>query len=83
MANVLRGRDHRAFLKNYRTSRGMDFDHDVHDWLGGYPYETASAPDVAARMEQLGFSPERAFVQPKPIGVMGSGCDEYVYRRKP
>jgi hypothetical protein len=34
-------------------------------------------------MEQLGFSPERAFVQPKPIGVMGSGCDEYVYRRKP
>jgi SAM-dependent methyltransferase len=82
MANVLRGRDHRAFLKNYRTSRGMDFDHDVHDWLGGYPYETASAPDVAATMEQLGFSPERAFVQPKPIGVMGSGCDEYVYRRK-
>jgi len=33
----------RAARKSYQSSRGMDFYHDVHDWLGSYPYETAQA----------------------------------------
>ena len=36
----------RTFLANYKSARGMDFYHDVHDWLGGYPYETALAPEI-------------------------------------
>ena len=27
---------------HHKTRRGMDFEHDVHDWLGGYPYEIAT-----------------------------------------
>jgi 2-polyprenyl-6-hydroxyphenyl methylase/3-demethylubiquinone-9 3-methyltransferase len=60
----------------------MDFTHDVHDWLGGYPYESILAPQVDAIMGHLGFEHVHSFVRPVTIGVFGSGCDEYVYRRK-
>ena len=73
----------RALVDNYRSARGMDFYHDVHDWLGGYPYEAALAPEIDARMVALGFKAERVFARAKPFGLFGSGCDEYVYRRFP
>jgi len=72
-----------SFLESYFQNRGMDYLHDMHDWLGGYPYETASADDVDQRLRALGFSPERVFATLKPrIGLFNSGCDEYVYRRR-
>ena len=43
----------RAARKSYQLSRGMDFYHDVHDWLGGYPYETAQASEVDSALTQL------------------------------
>jgi 2-polyprenyl-6-hydroxyphenyl methylase/3-demethylubiquinone-9 3-methyltransferase len=58
----------------------MDFFHDIHDWLGGYPYETTLAPEVDAKLENLGFRAERIFAHPISRGILGSGCDEYVYR---
>ena len=70
-------------VENYNSLRGMDFHHDVHDWLGGYPYETALAPEVDAKLTALGFKAERVFAQPMSRGLLGSGCDEYVYRRQP
>jgi len=34
-------------IRNYGAARrGMDFRHDVRDWLGGFPYEYATAGDV-------------------------------------
>src|SRR5262245_16464758 len=39
----LTGRDFRAYVADYKSQRGMDFAHDVHDWLGGYPYESIAA----------------------------------------
>jgi 2-polyprenyl-6-hydroxyphenyl methylase/3-demethylubiquinone-9 3-methyltransferase len=77
----LRGSSYRDLAKNYRAIRGMDIDHDLHDWLGGYPYETALAPEVDERLRRLSFTPERVFALPKSLGVLGSGCDEYVYRK--
>lgn len=68
------------YIANYTSRRGMDFDHDVHDWLGGYPYESALAPEVDSRLTALGFRAERVFARPKSSGIFGSGCDEYVYR---
>jgi hypothetical protein len=58
----------------------MDFYHDVHDWLGGYPYESALAPEVDDKLTGLGFKAERVFARPISIGIFCSGCDEYVYR---
>lgn len=68
------------YIARYSSRRGMDFEHDVHDWLGGYPYESALAPEVDRRLAALGFKAERVYARPKSSGIFGSGCDEYVYR---
>jgi 2-polyprenyl-3-methyl-5-hydroxy-6-metoxy-1,4-benzoquinol methylase len=75
------GRDFKAHVANYKKSRGMDFEHDVHDWLGGWPYESISAAEVETIMRDLGFVHVRSFTRPMSLGLFGSGCDEYVYRR--
>jgi len=75
------GRDFAAHVRSYKAKRGMDFEHDVHDWMGGYPYESIAPDEVAALMERLGFEHVRSFTRPGGWAVFGSGCDEYVYRR--
>ena len=80
-ALLAKGVSYRAYLENYKSARGMNRSHDVHDWLGGYPYETALAAEVEVRLVGLGFKAERVVARPKSVGVFGSGCDEYVYRR--
>ena len=80
---ALTGGDFHAHVATYRSRRGMDFAHDVHDWMGGYPYESISAAEVEALMRRLGLVHVRSFVTPLTIGLFGSGCDEYVYRRRP
>ena len=79
----LRGRDFSAYVANYKSSRGMDFDHDVHDWLGGYPYESILASELGPRLDALGFTAVRVMASGMTLGLLGSGCDEYVYRRTP
>lgn len=64
----------------------MDFEHDVHDWMGGWPYESISAAEVRTLMPDLGYSPVREFARKgrlfeRDLGFFGSGCDEYVYRK--
>ncbi len=76
LAKFATGSSFREYVANYKSSRGMNFYHDVHDWLGGYPYETALASEVEARLAGLGFKAERVFARRR----RGIGCDEYVYR---
>lgn len=83
----LTGRRFSDYVASYRRNRGMDYYHDVHDWLGGWPYETISPAEVESLLRALGFEPLRLFVRHGRLwgrdpGVFGSGCDEYVYRRK-
>jgi len=56
--------------------RGMDFRHDLIDWIGGYPYEYASPEEVAARAARLGLRP---LAQRPQRGW--TGCAEYVFLR--
>lgn len=80
----LKGKRFRDYFEAYRGNRGMNFYRDVHDWLGGYPYESISPDDVEATMQSLGFYRVRRFIRDwlgAQIGLFGSGCDEYVYRR--
>lgn len=63
-----------------RFDRGMEYWTNVHDWLGGYPYETILAPELDAMLAKLGFRAEKVIARPLSWGVFGSGCDEYVYR---
>jgi SAM-dependent methyltransferase len=85
LATTMRGRDFDAYVRDYGKSRGMDFYNDVHDWLGGYPYESISPPRYHALLTGLGFSMDRQFVARSRRylpGLLGSGCDEYAFRRQ-
>jgi 2-polyprenyl-6-hydroxyphenyl methylase/3-demethylubiquinone-9 3-methyltransferase len=76
------GRTLAAHIREYHSSRGMDWSHDVHDWLGGYPYESASAESIGAFLGDLGFDMIREFSEPAGNGITGSGCDEFVAVRR-
>lgn len=68
------------YIREGQQERGMDVFHDVHDWMGGYPYESTAPAEVDDFMTKRGF--ERQKVVPWPVrlgGVLGSGCSEYVY----
>lgn len=80
------GRDPKRYITEYRSRRGMHFEHDVHDWLGGWPYESILPHEVDSLLSPLSFSLERSFLSKGRLlgrnpGIFGSGCDEYVYRR--
>jgi 2-polyprenyl-6-hydroxyphenyl methylase/3-demethylubiquinone-9 3-methyltransferase len=73
----------RSIIADYRQQRGMEFYTDVHDWLGGWPYESTSPAEVDRWMTQMGLYKVRAFaVGGTKTGLLGSGCDEYVYARR-
>jgi 2-polyprenyl-6-hydroxyphenyl methylase/3-demethylubiquinone-9 3-methyltransferase len=76
------GRNPIAYVRDYSASRGMRFHHDIHDWLGGYPYESAEPREVEEALTKAGLSIERSFQKPAAArGLFGSHCDEYVARR--
>lgn len=60
----------------FRAGRGMTTWRDALDWLGGYPYEYASAEEVTAFLSERGFDP--LAIRP----ASGNGCSEYVFRRR-
>jgi SAM-dependent methyltransferase len=79
---LVKRRSFSSYVKDYSQQRGMDFEHDVHDWLGGWPYESASIAQLERFMRQLGLRQERRHLAPfASSGILGSACDEYVYVR--
>jgi SAM-dependent methyltransferase len=78
---LLTGRSPWRYADNYSHRRGMSFRHDVHDWLGGYPYEAASPEDVEAFAARHGLALVRQHLAPRRLGLFGTGCSEYAYRR--
>jgi SAM-dependent methyltransferase len=79
-ACLVTGRSYAAYIANYSSNRGMDFHHDLHDWMGGYPYESITPAEVETAMSGLGFRHLRSVVRPFGFGVFGSGCEEYCYQ---
>lgn len=83
MIALLTGHARIAHRASYRSSRGMDFDHDIHDWLGGWPYESITAKAAIAKLADLGFACERdCSLSRAGWGVFGTGCDEYVFVKR-
>jgi SAM-dependent methyltransferase len=75
-----RGATFRDYVARYASNRGMDFYHDVHDWMGGWPYESISPAMVDRFMSELRMREVRSFARGGlRLGLFGSGCDEYVY----
>ena len=79
---LLRGKRLATHIENYNKKRGMDFHHDVRDWIGGYPYESITPAELATLLEPLGFEIVWRNVR-RRSGLFGSGNDEYLLRRRP
>ena len=60
----------------YKNGRGMNRWHDIIDWVGGYPYEVATAEQI------FDFYKERGFLLTKlTTGGVGLGCNEFVFSK--
>ncbi|HEY8572869.1 class I SAM-dependent methyltransferase [Phenylobacterium sp.] len=57
--------------------RGMDVQHDVHDWLGGYPYESCTLEELR---RALPWTLVRHYHNPVKLGFFGTGCSQYVFK---
>ncbi len=66
----------RSLSGRARPGRGMSLWHDMIDWLGGYPFEVASANRI------IGHHTYRGLVLDRMTSAgRRSGCNEYVFRR--
>lgn len=73
---MIRLRNPVTVAHEYQRERGMSLWHDWIDWLGGYPYEYASAGEVFAfGRDELGFELVRMNT------TSSLGCNEFVFRR--
>lgn len=59
-----------------KKERGMDFHHDVVDWVGGYPYEYATKEEIVTFVSKLGFKAVKVI----PAQVF-TGCNQFVFQR--
>lgn len=57
--------------------RGMEFLHNVVDWVGGYPYEYLSIGELRDLMQSYSFD----CIKVVPATVP-TGCNEFVFQRK-
>lgn len=76
--HYLRNKNVRGYFSlwtEYRKSRGMSRWHDMVDWIGGYPYEYASAQQLVAFYEKDGFKLR------KLVPNNGYGCHQLVFER--
>lgn len=62
---------------NYRNGRGMNHWRDIIDWVGGFPYEFASADEIFEFYKARGF-----FLMKLKTKGVGLGCNEFVFERK-
>jgi SAM-dependent methyltransferase len=76
------GRSPAVYQSDYNQDRGMDWNIDVHDWMGGYPYEAASANELTDFVCSLGFRSVRNVTHiPALAGIFGTHCDEFVFEK--
>lgn len=66
-----------TFKNPLKMKRGMEFMHNVVDWVGGYPYEYASIAEVTTALQNLGF--DMLTVLPSAVPT---GCNEFVCRKR-
>lgn len=77
LPQIIRLRNPAAFLREYESRRGMSYWVDIRDWLGGYPYEYASADEVfrfcsrELNMELVNLKTTN-----------GAGTNEFLFRKR-
>ena len=68
------GRNPFTMIRDYHVGRGMSWRRDATDWLGGYPYEAATAGEVLEFVRG-----NFGFVLAKQKIDLGLGVSEFVF----
>jgi len=63
-----------SYIRSYKVKRGMSWWHDQLDWLGGYPYETATPDEIFNFYKENGF-----FMEKLSTCVCGTGGNDYMF----
>jgi 2-polyprenyl-3-methyl-5-hydroxy-6-metoxy-1,4-benzoquinol methylase len=74
IGHIRRGKNPIKEIKSY-GERGMDFYHDVRDWVGGFPYEYAYADEVIQHIGKTQHN-ELIFINKET----GNACNEFTFR---
>lgn len=78
---LIRGKSISKYISKYQNNRGMNWHHDVVDWLGGYPYESISVKEFKVFSDYLGFETIKVLAKKQVFGLLGSGCDEFCLKK--
>ena len=66
-----------GFRNPFQQDRGMEFHHDLIDWIGGYPYEYATPSQIAAHLGTTHWDLREVFPPQVP-----TGCNEMIFERR-
>ncbi|MCG6865332.1 MAG: class I SAM-dependent methyltransferase [Thiogranum sp.] len=82
MRDVVRLKNPLKKISSYKYgTRGMHWKSDAIDWLGGYPYESATATEIKILVEKSGFKLAYSNKTDPEFGLFGSGCAEYRFEK--
>jgi 2-polyprenyl-6-hydroxyphenyl methylase/3-demethylubiquinone-9 3-methyltransferase len=79
--DLLRLRNPIKKIAGHNRKRGMKWYTDVIDWIGGYPYESATPEEIGAFVESLGFRLDQSWKTKAKSGLLGTGNAEYRFRK--
>ena len=83
MRDLLRFKDPTRRFRR-RRPRGMHWYHNMLDWLGGYPYQSATPKDIMDFVEKRGFVTQQSLnAKTGELGLLGSGNVEFLFQRTP
>lgn len=63
-------------FKEFKTKRGMSLYHDLVDWLGGYPYETASPEEI------FSFYRDKGYILTELTTTTGLSTNSFVFKKQ-
>ena len=81
LRDLLRLRNPLKKILGHNRKRGMKWYTDVIDWIGGYPYESATPDEIRDFVEAMGFRLEQTAKTKNKSGFLGSGNAEYLFRK--
>jgi len=81
LRDLLRLKNPLRKISHYKQgTRGMHWKSDIVDWLGGYPYESASSTEIVDFLSHRNFDLVYSNKTESEWGVFGSGCAEYRFQ---
>jgi len=74
--DIIRFRNPMARYKAYRKLRGMSMSHDLHDWLGGLPFEVSTPGQI------LDLFKKQNYRLTKLKTTNSLGCNQFVFKKE-